>query len=143
MSQTHNNDSLIQRLQLRFGLKRETRNATQSKAVMPRVRRGVGLLLIICICSASTPATTVSLAGAFAEWQHGFTFWLASSGWSDFLHRGSSRNEGLTSYAARPSQVSTIQIYPGSVTVYQRQVVDLAAIASDENNQPLSGIAFN
>lgn len=121
-------------------ISKKTIQKTLLKEILTKV---VCLMLIVNILTISTPAATPAmLVGATENIAQDIRYAFLSSSWAidaptffGFFTKSSASTEN--------EQISSIRIFPGSITVNRGELVVLSAIGYDSNDEPLSGVAFD
>jgi RHS repeat-associated protein len=116
-----------------------------ARAARRNTSRALCLALVVAMLSASTPAAPQIISAVAREQIHATAFWLSSSGLANslaklFLGR---RGAPLAITQELPSAtLSRVQIFPGDMTLSLGDHVILAAVAYDDQGEPVNGISF-
>src|SRR5215470_1376591 len=109
-------------------------------------QRTMCVLVVVCLLSSSTPAGPRTLVELSVQWPTEVGMWLrVHDVWPQLLgllnmqSASASRQEDQ---ADRDGRVSSVQIFPGDVTVQEGQQVNFTAVAYDVKNSPVSGVKF-
>jgi RHS repeat-associated protein len=100
------------------------------------------LLLILSLLATSAPAAPQSIVGAASEFAQDVRYGFLSGGWAKSLQTWFVPTSVAASSDNQNEQISSIRIFPGSITLRRGQTAFFAAIAYDAENQPLSGVDF-
>src|SRR5260370_24580533 len=105
------------------------------------VSRGIAVALILTLLSASTPAAPKTIVALAKESSVSFLFWFHSSGLRKLIQgNGPGNPSGQEKQRDRDAKVSRVQVFPGNVTIDLGDHIRFAAVAYDQNGNPVGGV---
>ncbi len=105
------------------------------------VSRGIAVALILTLLSASTPAAPQTIVALAKESSVSFLFWFHSSGLRRLIQgNGPGNPPGQEKQRDRDAKVSRVQVFPGNVTIDLGDHIRFAAVAYDQNGNPVGGV---
>ena len=103
--------------------------------------RGITVALILSLISASTPAAPQTIVAFAKESTFSFLFWFHSRGLSKLIPgQGQGDVRKQETQAERNARVQRLKVFPGDVTLFVDQRLDLAAVAYDKDDVPVGGV---
>lgn len=128
------------------GAIRNGRHLSRVAATFDRLlRQVVCVLLVLSLLVVSTPAAPQTIVAVAQEWHTEFGFLLRANRLPELLQTiaGPARNLNLQEkQAARDARVASIRIFPGDVTISVDAQVAFAAVAYDQNGEPVGGVTI-
>src|SRR6201991_339867 len=118
-------------------------NAHNSKSNQIRTlaRRLLVVALTLCMLSSSTPAAPQTIVSVTSETAIDLGFWFHNSGLAKWLQgEGSGSRKKQQKQADRDALITSLQIFPGDVTVERGERVRFSAVAYDQENNPVGGV---
>jgi RHS repeat-associated protein len=112
-------------------------------SVTSHVRQAVCLILLLSLLSTSMPAAPQTTIGVVSDLSTSLGFWLRQSGLDARLRQGPGRGRPADApqekQEDRNARIGRVEIYPGDVTVQVDERVAFAAVAYDQEGNPLGG----
>jgi len=103
--------------------------------------RGITVALILSLLSASTPAAPQTIVALAKESSVSFLFWYHSRGLAKLIPgQGQGDVRKQETQAERNARVQRLKVFPGDVTLFVDQRLDLAAVAYDKDDVPVGGV---
>src|SRR5215213_4869562 len=106
------------------------------------LRRPAAILLVLSLCSSSTPASTQTIVSTVQETRLNLWLWYHASGLASLVQgQTNGRVKEQETQRERDEKVSRLQIFPtDSVTVDLAEHVRFAAVAYDDENNTVGGV---
>ena len=108
--------------------------------------RVLSILLVLSLLTASTPAAPRAIVEGSQHLHADISFWLRANNviprlWN-LITQQNKKPKPEESQSDRDAKVRRLEILPGDVTVQEGQQVNFAAVAYDEENNPVGGVKF-
>ena len=110
---------------------------------MKCIQRSVCIALTVSLLATSTPAAPQTVVGLVKETSVSLAFWFRAGGLksvTQLLPGQGSNGKKQQRQLDRDARVARIQIFPGDVTIDLHEHVRFAAIAYDQDNNPIGGV---
>jgi RHS repeat-associated protein len=118
--------------------------ASFEKQALIHLRKSVCIVLILALLNTSTPAAPQTIVSFAKKTSTDFAFWFQASTWRQValrLIQGKDSNaKEQEKQRDRDAKVARIQIFPGDLTVDLNEQIRFAAVAYDQDNEPVGGV---
>lgn len=136
-----------QGVRTRFGRGNGPGWAYVAKAARRGGGRALSVMLVLSLLASSTPAAPPVLTEMTAGWGAGLAIWWQTSSLASGLkqllaNRGAPTPRAQEKQTERDSRVSHIRISPGNLSITLGEQVHFAAIALDQQDDPVGGVRF-
>ena len=130
------------RRSIKISRRKKPRKFHFAASVRDLLNRAGVVLLAIMLVSSSTPAAPQTIVSLTKDSYVGFTFWFRASGLAG-MFQGPDKAKAQEKQDERDAKISSIQIYPGDITIPVGDKVNFAAVGYDPAGAAVGGLRFN